>query len=287
MEKKLDEFLSNRKDSDLLQAGLNDLKESMKQKISNLQDDLKSSKDSLHRIEMLFELIREKQFATIIKKGDFFHKILNEKSTMESSHRDLGNKIFKYSIEKCQELARSYPKLIQDFSISEKIPIDQTSRHPKYTFCEGFITLEIYDKTFEARAFSRGNHLFTIPFDIETVVSALKKEINRLFNRSLDENKFTKSLFSHYNSIIKKENYTFGDPIPIYDIFNRLNKKKKKKIKIDEFIVDLSKLIQKGAPLISGRRLDLTQTRDEKSGILLHHFESRGYIGFLKFKFEE
>lgn len=84
-------------------------------------------------------------------------------------------------------------------------------------------------------------------------------------------------------AIIKKENWSDGYSIPIRRITHRLGKNEKG-FRTDVFIIQLSRLIEKGPTEIDGRRLDLQQTKDTNQGIHLHGIAGRGYIGYITFK---
>jgi len=252
--------------------------------ISDLKNELKLKRKIFEVSERIQDLLKHKFFASIIKTENLIQKTIDINSNSDISN-EIRN-ILEYSREKCEKIARMFPSIIQDRCLEEKIPLDQTSRHPRYTFCQDFIILKVNDKDFEVKGFTRGNsrYIFSKPFDIELIIQELKNEINRLFNRPFNKQKFTENIYQQYQTILKKKKGNMGDQIHIQEIINDLKEKNKERFKIDEFIVDLSKLLEKGPPIISGYKIDLGHTRDESSGILLHHFESRGYVGFITFK---
>ncbi len=282
MPKSFDEYINlKEEDFNLLLNQVDSLLKKFQIQISNLKDELKLKRKILGVSEKIQDLFKKKFFASIIKIENSFIE-LNKQPDISNEMR----KIFEYSRKKCERIARMFPSIIQDKCLVEKIPLDQTSRHPNYTFCQDFITLKVNDKDFEVKGYTRGNtrYIFSKPFDIELIIQELKNEIERLFNRPFDKQKFTENLFQQYQAILKKNKGNTGDQIHIQEIFIKLRETNKEGFKIDEFIEDLSKLLEEGPPIVSGYKIDLGHTRDESLGILLHHFESRGYVGFIKFK---
>ena len=265
---------------------LSKIREKLAQKSSKLNAEAKLAEEDFQAVDRLVSALKKGQFAQIIELQETMPQIFTRISNSESTLAEILKRVFLNAREECQKIAREYPRLIQEASQSEGLKIDQTSTHPKYTFCEGFLTIEIDDKRFKAKSYTREGNLFVKPFDISLIILALKQEINRIFGRPFNPHQFAKKLYSNYSSIIRNEKVRMGDQIPIRKITTRLGKNQKN-FRTDEFIVDLSKLIEVGAPLIYGYKIDLGHTKDDRSGILLHRLESHGYIGFMSFRKEE
>ena len=283
MTKSFEEYINLKEENfNLLLNQADSLLKNIQSQISNLKDELKLKRKILGVSEKIKDLFKQKLFASMINIENSFQIDPNSNSDV----RNEISKIFEYSREKCERIARMFPSIIQDRCLVKKIPLDQTSRHPNYKFCQDFIILKVNDKDFEAKGYTRGNsrYVFSTPFDIELIIQELKNEIERLFNRPFDKQKFTENLYQQYKAILKKNKGNIGDQIHIQEVIYNLSKNNKEGFKIDEFIVDLSKLLEEGPPIISEHKIDLGHTRDESSGILLHHFESRGYVGFINFK---
>lgn len=189
--------------------------------------------------------------------------------------------------EETNRILCNFPKLIEDafedaFSRSE-LSLDGSSRHPKYTMKNGFFLLEIDEKKRTARLSDYERRLAEIPADIESIIEVVKKEKQRLFEREYDGFKFLQELRAQYKAILKKKNQPDGASIPVREIARRLGKNRKK-LRTDEFLVELSRLALHGPFEIDGRRLELQQTRDTNQGMLLIDAAGRGYIGFIVFK---
>ena len=80
-----------------------------------------------------------------------------------------------------------------------------------------------------------------IPADIEAIIDVLKRENQRLFERSFDAKKFIRKIRTHYLALLKVEKLSDGSSISIRDITRRLAKIEKD-FRSDEFLIDLSRL---------------------------------------------
>ncbi|MEW5936487.1 MAG: hypothetical protein AB1665_01530 [Candidatus Thermoplasmatota archaeon] len=265
---------------------LSKLREKFAQKSSNLNAEAKSAEEDFQAVDQLVGALKKGQFAQILELHERMPQIFTRISNSDPNLAEILKKIFLNANEECQKIAREYPTLIQEASRREQLQIDQTSTHPKYTFCERFLILEVDDKKFKAKAYTREGNLFVKPFDVSLIIPALKQEISRIFGRPFNPRQFAKTLYSNYNSIIKNEKKRMGDQIPIRKITTRLGKNQKN-FRTDEFIVDLSRLIENGATSIYGYKIDLGHTKDDRSGVLLYRLETHGYIGFISIKKEE
>jgi len=195
------------------------------------------------------------------------------------------------SIEETYRLARDeadrilhrFPALLEEGCRNSGLSLDSDSRHPKYNLERGFFRLEIDENKRTARLSDHEGRLAELPADIEAIVEIIQREHKRVLGRSFNGSKFLKTLRGQYKAIIKKEKQADGSSVPIRHITRRLGKNVKG-FRTDEFLVDLSRLAEKGPFVIEGRRLDLQQTRDTNQGMLLHGVAARGYIGFIVFK---
>jgi hypothetical protein len=191
--------------------------------------------------------------------------------------------IYRLAKEESERIVRRYPSLLEEACRSSGLTLDNNSPHPRYGFERGFFRLEIDEKKRIARLSNHEGRLAELPADVEAVVEIIKRERQRIFGRSFNGTKFLKTLRAQYKAIIKKENQLDGSSVPIRHITRRLGKNVKG-FRTDEFLVDLSRLAEKGPFEMEGRRLDLQQTKDTSQGMLLHGDAARGYIGFIIFK---
>ena len=185
--------------------------------------------------------------------------------------------------EESERIMRRYPSLLEEACRSANLVLDSSSPHPRYGLENGFFRLEIDERKRTARLSDHECRLADLPADIQAVVETIRREHKRVFGRTYNGSKFLKTLRSQYKAIIKKENLQDGTSVPIRHITRRLGKNAKG-FRTDEFLIDLSRLAEKGPFEIEGRRVDLQQTKDTNQGMLLHGASTRGYIGFIVFK---
>ncbi|GIV86975.1 MAG: hypothetical protein KatS3mg054_1004 [Chloroflexus sp.] len=184
--------------------------------------------------------------------------------------------------KKADDLKRDYPRYMDNACRSAGLTLDSDSRHPTYTLEQRFFQLKIDEQKWTARLSDYESRLADLPADVGAVVEVLLKEHKRIFRRPFNGPKFLKSLRSEYVAVLKKKKLPEGWSIPIRDITRRLGEKHKG-FRTDEFLIDLSRLVEQGPLEIDGYRLDLQHTKDTKEGMLLHGYAGRGYIGFVVF----
>ncbi|MBN2549315.1 MAG: hypothetical protein JXB15_09165 [Anaerolineales bacterium] len=179
---------------------------------------------------------------------------------------------------------KRFPAYIEDACRRINLAIDRGSRHPTYTFYQGFFKLVIDDRKFIARLFDYEGKIAEFPADIDAAIEIIQREHKRVFDRPFDGNTFIRKLRGHYLAITEKGNIPDGTEIPIRKITRRLGKNVEG-FRTDEFLIDLSRLAEKGPTEIDGRRLYLQHTKDTNQGMLLYGLGS-GYIGYIVFKKE-
>lgn len=177
----------------------------------------------------------------------------------------------------------SFPGDLERACTESNLQIDRTSREPHYTFQNGFLELDVDTGKHLAHLKDREAKLATVPADIGAVIEIVLAEYKRLFGRQFEGEKFLRKLRSNYQAVLNRENLRDGEVLPIRRITHRLGKNEKG-FHTDEFLIDLSRLVEDGPLEIDGMRLDLQQTKDTNQGMLLHGVASRGYIGFIVFR---
>lgn len=206
--------------------------------------------------------------------------------TMGAEHSQaapLIGKSLRLAREESDRILRRYPALLEEACCANNLFLESISRHPKYSLEGGFFRLEIDEKRRMARLSDYEGPLAEHPADVQAVVETIQKEHQRIFGRSFDGPKLLKNLRAQYKAVLKKEGQSDGASVPIRHITRRLGKNVKG-FRTDEFLVDLSRLAEKGPFEIDGRRLDLQQTKDTNQGMLLHGAEARGYVGLIVFR---
>jgi len=191
--------------------------------------------------------------------------------------------VYRDATEQADAVKRRYPSLLEEACRSAGLALDPESRHPTYSLEQRFFQLKVDEQKWVARLSDHEGRLADLPADVGAVVEVLLREWKRIFGRPFNGPQFLKLLLSQYLAVAKKDKQTDGASIPIRHITRRLGKNVKG-FRSDEFLVDLSRLVEQGPMEIDGYRLDLQQTKDTNQGMLLHGPAGRGYIGFVVFR---
>ncbi|MGV8122509.1 MAG: hypothetical protein AB2L14_22350 [Candidatus Xenobiia bacterium LiM19] len=253
-------------------------------------DEIKECEQTLKELRQM-ELFLGKLFSFMqgMKLQHILALTQKEKAAMESLRKKDSDSFT--SLQKALSVIRSeaqtamkrFPRLFQMACEETGLAIDESSIHPRYSFYDGFFTVEINESKGAAVIRDRMAKLHELPCDISEIIALIKEEHKRVFQRPFDPGRFLKKLFKYYSDQIKKEKKSIGDSVPIAGIINAF-KAKDKSFKADEFLYDLSRLAEGGSQQIDGHLLDFQHTKDTESGILLYKHESGGYIGYILFR---
>jgi len=176
------------------------------------------------------------------------------------------------------------PRDIEQMAKTHGLPLDLAlSVHPKYQFCAGFLTLEIDDVRRIARLKDYEENLGNMLPDIDVIAQAITHHEARLFGRVFDGPKFLEKIRRAYSAILKKEKRAEGEAVPLREIAHRLADNEKS-FRRDEFLIDLSRLSEKGPAEIGGYRFEFQQTKDINQGFLLYGPSGRGMVNLLIFR---
>jgi hypothetical protein len=217
--------------------------------------------------------------ALLEREGQLIRKLRSDTHPAISALEE-ANRLAK---EQADAVQRRYPAFLEEAFRAAAIPLDADSRHPRYSLERKFFQLDIDDQHRTAKLSNYEGKLAEFPADIGAVVEAVQREHKRLMGRPFQGRKFLKQLRAQYLAITKKEKQPDGTSVPIRQITRRLGKNLKG-FRSDEFLVDLSRLVEQGPTEIDGWRLDLQQTKDTSQGMLLWGAAARGYIGFVVFR---
>jgi len=183
---------------------------------------------------------------------------------------------------------RQFDRLFPEAAESAGIQIDDWSRHPRYTVKQGFIQIEIDERSHLATITPRDGKSIELGVDVPLIIERLRSEIERLFERQVDREKFLRTLFNAYAAVIRTDDARQDeDEVALRRVMNRLDKNLKKSLSADEFNVDLSHVVKSGHLTVDERRMLLNHTRIPRQGMLLHELEEGGYQGFISFKKEQ
>jgi hypothetical protein len=267
-------------------------------------DEMKSTaQDILHsayvRQEKLEQTIREvKHFRDLLAKlvefvsmGWPFHvlslienqgDVIGQRYELEPFWLRILEELRASAQEQVKNLRFWYPNYLEQACRELRLPLDMSSRHPKYTFEKGFFELTVH-RGRTATLSNTERKLAEFPADIGAVVAKLAVEHKRIFARSYDGRYCLQKLRKHYLDVIDRERLADGADVPIRRIAERMTLEKQD-YQSDQFIVDLSRLAREGPLEIDSRRLELSHTSDDKAGMLLHDVGSLSYVGFVRFE---
>jgi hypothetical protein len=190
--------------------------------------------------------------------------------------------LYRQACGQTKELLMALPRHIEMLAVREGLALDRMSQHPKYTFKDGFIRLEVDETRRVARISNYEARPSEVPLDIEAIGAVLKSEEARLFTRKFEGAKLLQKIRSSYLAILRRESRPDGSPVPIRSIARRLASNDPQ-FRRDEFLIDLSNLVNKGPAEVSGFRFDLQQTSDTSQGMLLYGPAGKGMINLLIF----
>jgi hypothetical protein len=190
-----------------------------------------------------------------------------------------------------QNTIRFFPRLFEEACELQRVELDPSSRHPHYRV-HGFISVDVQDQLLTATVSPRDGAPVTVPADIDPLIEHLKSEVCRIFDRDFDRERFLRSLFNAYLAVLRSDYpdrprpdvLAGGGPaVPLRRVANRMGKNLAR-FSLDQFNVDLSKLIQSGQASVDGLRLKTNASRTLRKGMLLYGLESAGYVGSLAFE---
>lgn len=213
---------------------------------------------------------------------DYLQKLREAEAPINRILKDIELGSESAAADGAKSFGRTFPEAIRQAGIEP----DKSSRHPRYTFRQGFIRLEVNDKGFTVKLTPRDGNEILIGMDVGPLVETLVAEEARIFRRQFQPEQLLRSIYTAYLASIKAERRPEGEEVPLRRVTNRLAKNLNR-FAADEFNVDLSQLVKSGTLLINGRRMHLNHTRQIRQGMLLHGLEEGGYVGFISFKKEE
>lgn len=210
-------------------------------------------------------LVKEKPRMDALKK-DALDLVVQLEQLRDASQKQ-GENTLKYFV-------RFFPEACKTAGID----LDRDCRHPKYTFNERFLTLELNEKKQEAVLTTHEGRIGKKPADIPALIDWLTQERKRLFERPFDGDKLLKAVRKAYKNILKKEKKPDGSSLPIRAVLKRMSGK------MDELNIDLAKLCRLSPqPSVDGLCIDFQQSKDADKGMLLWK-STGGYVGFITFR---
>jgi hypothetical protein len=186
--------------------------------------------------------------------------------------------------EEADKLKKKYSSWMDTTAKEMAFKPDKTSRHPVYRFHDGFFTVTISEPSYAARIEDlAGSLVDRMPADPSAIIGFLQQEKARVFGRPFDATAFLERLLKNYTALTDKDpELKDGEPVPIRRITGRLHDNEKG-FHTDEFLVDLTKLLDSRVAQIDGRTLMLEQTKEIERGLYVFPKHGQGYVGFLRF----
>ena len=211
------------------------------------------------------------------------------RQAMVASDPDIENRLAKLLEEaevRTRELMLDFPRDMERIASIRGLPLDvESSRHPVYKFRDGFFEVRVDERRLVARVSDYEESLKTLPPDVEAIAEVLQSEDSRVFARPFDGKRFLKKLRRAYLAALKSAGEADGAPAPVRDIAGRMARTGRGPRR-DEFLVDLSRLVEQGPPAVQGMRFELQQTRDLHKGMLLLGQAGSGMVSLLVFRKE-
>lgn len=257
-------------------------------RIADLQTELKALQQQKRELQaissMLTDLslaLRSGQVGTaldLVRRSGAGQKALKEQQPGEWADLEAHTGKWEEELDEIlKSTARSFPAALAQHDLHP----DSSSRDPRYTLGGGFVTIEFDKKKRTARVQTRGGKRRSLPPDPSVVAERVAQEYRRCFERNVDLAELAKRVRLAYRSCVEGE--PGRDSVPVLEVVEAM-KADDDNFELDEFIVDLAKLVatgQQGPTEAAGMKLD--HTKDSDKGILLPGLESNGYYGYVKF----
>lgn len=177
--------------------------------------------------------------------------------------------------ERFAGFVRSFPTAARDAGLE----LDASSRHPSYTLCDGFLSVQFDKRRLETRITPRDGRRTTLGVDLPVVVGHLKSEVSRLYGRPFDKANVLSAIERAYEAVVNSSEKSPGESVRLKDLVAEMSNDKS--FRADEFNIDLSRLVRSDEAE-AGRRFQLDHIRDAKDGLLLWQLEQRGYYGYIR-----
>lgn len=151
------------------------------------------------------------------------------------------------------------------------LEVDGSSRHPRYSVADHAIDVELDERALRATVTVRHGDRAKLPLDIGPVVDRVKEEHERLFSREWKAAPFLAQMKKAYKPLAKKT-----DKVALRDLAAAMSKPRKPRL--DEFAVDLGRLLRDPILETGSTKVSVDQTRDTARGLLLHGLQHSGYV---------
>lgn len=171
------------------------------------------------------------------------------------------------------DLVRRMPDALQ----ARGLTIDASSRHPRYSLHKHLLELELQPEKLVAIVRPRHGDVIREPLDPEAVVDVIYSEYKRLTGRVFEAEKFAGDLEKAVKTIDGGEG-----GVPVREAAHAMVKSTK--ARLDEFAVDLGRLLSEPASQKQASRFSVEHTRDTSKGLMLLGLETGGYVGSISLR---
>ena len=169
-----------------------------------------------------------------------------------------------------QDLVRTIPTALA----ARGAEVDGASRFPRFSLSDHLVELELDPTKLRATIRPRHGSPTHHPLDVDAVADAVVAERERLLGRPWDAATFLQAVTAAATD-------AGTVPAPVREIARAVTGKKPR---LDEFAVDLGRLIKDPLLDTHNKQLVVTHTRDVERGLLLYGLEQGGYVGTIEMK---
>lgn len=237
-----------------------------------------SLKERLQAVERLRKLLdgvvaaQENRPALTLQLLEKDRAAIEEAATDEE--REVLRQLWTECAERTQQASRDAVKTFPARLEARHLAIDPSSRHPRYSVDNRLLDVELDARKHVAVIRPRHGDPVREALDPEAVADRVKAERDRLLERPFDAKAFMKKLTAAHATLSKPKKGAPPPTVMVRDLAAQMAKPAKPKL--DEFAVDLGRLLTQGE---AAHGLQANHTRDTDKGLLLYGLEQGGYVG--------
>lgn len=174
-----------------------------------------------------------------------------------------------------------FPRAMERCCLEAQVRLDGRTRHPRYVIADGYVWADVDEATGQARIANPIRQGPALPADAAAVAEALRSEYDRLFCRPFDSGQFLAALVASYDEAKPASGSSRADAMPVRTVL--MPTAERLGLKLDQAVVDLSRLCREGPVDAAGRTMRLRHARASSLTVLLHRSDPPGHIGYIEF----